>query len=213
MLSKSERQRVIHGERKSQEAAQARREAAKAARAATAVVEQSAAWWQQNGPAFRKAFVDKWAAVDWKALAEKDPAEVQEADRPTPGRGSAAGRSRSTRPGRHRRSPGASGAGSCWRPGRPSMPSSPSGFPTSLGPNAPARPTMRSAAFLFEKGIPGRPHRRDLRGAPSSSWRSSAMHFEKAQLALRSRRPRRRRAARKSPRRRHRHASLPDRAQ
>lgn len=77
VLGKYERQRVAHGERKSQEAAEARQEAARATRAATAVVQQAAAWWQQNGPALRKAFADKWAHVDWKALAEKDPAEVQ----------------------------------------------------------------------------------------------------------------------------------------
>lgn len=77
VLGKYERQRAAHGHQKSQEAAQARQEAAQAARAATAVVEQAAGWWRQNGPAFKKAFVDKWAAVDWKALAEKDPSEVQ----------------------------------------------------------------------------------------------------------------------------------------
>lgn len=77
VLTKYERKRVAYGERKSQEAARAREEAARMAQATRAAVEQSAGWWQQNGPAFRKAFVDRWASVDWKALAEKDPAEVQ----------------------------------------------------------------------------------------------------------------------------------------
>ena len=46
------------------------------AQAANATVEQAADWWRKNGPAFQQAFVDRWSRVDWKALAEKDPAEV-----------------------------------------------------------------------------------------------------------------------------------------
>lgn len=77
LIAKYERKRFEYGERKRREVAQVREEAARATQAARAAAEQSAAWWQQNGPAFRQAFVDRWAGVDWKALAEKDPAEVQ----------------------------------------------------------------------------------------------------------------------------------------
>ncbi len=77
LINKYERRRFEYGERKRREVAQVREEAARATQAARAAAEHSAAWWQQNGPAFRQAFVDRWAGVDWKALAEKDPAEVQ----------------------------------------------------------------------------------------------------------------------------------------
>ncbi|MBY0317924.1 MAG: hypothetical protein K2X72_04315 [Reyranella sp.] len=77
LLTKYERKRIAYGERRAREMAAVREDAARATQAARATAEQSAAWWQQNGPAFRQAFVDRWASVDWKALAEKDPAEVQ----------------------------------------------------------------------------------------------------------------------------------------
>lgn len=77
MLARYEHKRIALGRRKAREVAQANEEAARERQAAKAAFEQAAAWWQKNGPAFRKAFVDKWSGIDWKALAEKDPAEVQ----------------------------------------------------------------------------------------------------------------------------------------
>ena len=44
------------------------------------MIAQAAQWWQQTGPALQRAFANKWATVDWKALAEKDPAEYARLD-------------------------------------------------------------------------------------------------------------------------------------
>src|SRR4030095_5183577 len=60
---------------KTREAAQVREEAMRVAQGAVGVVEQAAAWWQQNGPAFQQAFADRWSQVDWNKLAADNPAE------------------------------------------------------------------------------------------------------------------------------------------
>src|SRR4029450_8144593 len=57
-------------------ATEERDEAMRVAQAANATVEQAADWWRKNGQAFHQAFVDRWSRVDWKGLAEKDPAEI-----------------------------------------------------------------------------------------------------------------------------------------
>ena len=44
------------------------------------MIAQAAQWWQQTGPALQRAFANKWAQVNWKALAEKDPAEYARLD-------------------------------------------------------------------------------------------------------------------------------------
>ncbi len=75
MLRKYEQQRIAFVNEKTREAAQAREEAARMAQGAAGVVEQAAAWWQQNGPAFQQAFADKWSQVDWNKLAQDNPAE------------------------------------------------------------------------------------------------------------------------------------------
>lgn len=76
LLAKYERQRLDETAEQTRRAGAERDEAVRAARHANAVVEQAALWWRQHGPAFRQAFVDRWSGVDWKALAEKDPAEA-----------------------------------------------------------------------------------------------------------------------------------------
>lgn len=75
VIAKYEQQRIAFVNEKTREAAQAREEAMRLAHGATGLVEQAAAWWQQNGPAFQQAFTDKWSAVDWNKLAEENPAE------------------------------------------------------------------------------------------------------------------------------------------
>jgi hypothetical protein len=80
VLKKYEQQRVEFVNEKAREAAQVRTQAAQDVERANAVIAQAAQWWQQTGPALQQAFADKWAKVDWKALAEKDPAEYARLD-------------------------------------------------------------------------------------------------------------------------------------
>jgi hypothetical protein len=75
MLRKYEQQRIAFVNEKTREAAQVREEAMRVAQGAVGVVEQAAAWWQQNGPAFQQAFADRWSQVDWNKLAADNPAE------------------------------------------------------------------------------------------------------------------------------------------
>jgi hypothetical protein len=74
-LRKYEQQRIAFVNEKTREAAQVREEAMRVAQGAAGVVEQAAAWWQQNGPAFQQAFADRWSQVDWNKLAADNPAE------------------------------------------------------------------------------------------------------------------------------------------
>lgn len=74
-LRKYEQQRIAFVNEKTREAAQMREEAMRVAQGAVGVVEQAAAWWQQNGPAFQQAFADRWSQVDWNKLAADNPAE------------------------------------------------------------------------------------------------------------------------------------------
>lgn len=76
VLARYERQRLDFVAEKTRAAAEERDEALRVAQAANATVEQAADWWRRNGQAFHQAFVDRWSRVDWKGLAEKDPAEV-----------------------------------------------------------------------------------------------------------------------------------------
>lgn len=75
IITKYEQQRTAFVNEKTREAAQAREEAVRVAQSATGIVEQAAAWWQQNGPAFQQAFADKWSKVDWNKLAGDNPGE------------------------------------------------------------------------------------------------------------------------------------------
>jgi len=75
MLRKYEQQRIAFVNEKTREAAQVREEAVRVAQGAVGVVEQAAAWWQQNGPAFQQTFADRWSQVDWNKLAADNPAE------------------------------------------------------------------------------------------------------------------------------------------
>jgi hypothetical protein len=80
VLKKYEQRRVEFVNEKAREAAQVRTQAAQDVERANAVITQAAQWWQQTGPALQRAFANKWATVDWKALAEKDPAEYARLD-------------------------------------------------------------------------------------------------------------------------------------
>jgi hypothetical protein len=80
VLKKYEQQRVEFANEKAREAATARAQAAEEVQRANAAADQAAAWWRQNGPALQKAFADKWSKVDWKDLAEKNPAEYARLD-------------------------------------------------------------------------------------------------------------------------------------
>ena len=80
VLKKYEQQRVEFVNEKAREAAQVRTQAAQDVERANAVIVQAAQWWRQTGPALQQAFANKWAAVDWKSLAEKDPAEYARLD-------------------------------------------------------------------------------------------------------------------------------------
>lgn len=75
MLRKYEQQRIAFVNEKTREAAQVREQAMRVAEGAAGVVEQAAAWWQQNGPAFQQVFADRWSQVDWNKLAADNPAE------------------------------------------------------------------------------------------------------------------------------------------
>ena len=76
VLRKYEQQRLDFVAEKTNQATEERDEAMRVAQAANATVEQAADWWRKNGQAFHQAFVDRWSRVDWKGLAEKDPAEI-----------------------------------------------------------------------------------------------------------------------------------------
>jgi hypothetical protein len=80
VLKKYEQQRVEFVKEKAREAAAVRTQAAQDVERANAVIVQAAQWWRQTAPALQQAFADKWAKVDWKALAEKDPAEYARLD-------------------------------------------------------------------------------------------------------------------------------------
>jgi hypothetical protein len=80
VLKKYEQQRVEFANEKAREAAQARAQAAQDVERANAVIVQAAQWWRQTGPALQQAFASKWAQVDWKTLAEKDPGEYARLD-------------------------------------------------------------------------------------------------------------------------------------
>jgi hypothetical protein len=185
VLREYERLRVAYGQKKALEATKAREEAARATKAAAALVEQSAAWWQQNGPAFRKAFIDKWSAVDWKALAEKDPAEVQrliaerqaeetllsEADR----RGQAD--IAATRERAEQEQVAAREAEHAKLAER---------LPEFFGPERARQTYDELSRFLFAKGIPA-DRIAQIYEAPVIELALAAMRWERAQLALRSR--------------------------
>jgi len=73
VLKKYEQQRVEFVNEKAREAAAVRAEAARQVDRANATADQSAAGWQQAGPALQRAFADKWSEVKWAELAETDP--------------------------------------------------------------------------------------------------------------------------------------------
>lgn len=185
VLHKYERQRIAYAEKKSQDAARARQEAVGVARAASAMVEQAAKWWEQNGPAFRKAFADKWSGIDWKALAAKDPEGVQrliqqrqeeetllaEAERRGLAERAAAEETAEQEMQAARRAEHGKLAEK---------------LPEYFGPDRARQTYDALSRFLFEKGIP--PDRiAQIYEAPVIELALAAMRWERAQLALRSR--------------------------
>ncbi|MBY0320950.1 MAG: hypothetical protein K2X72_19665 [Reyranella sp.] len=185
VLRKYEQQRVAFLHQKTREAAKARDDAAKASQAAGKLVEQAAAWWEQNGPALRKAFADKWSGVDWKALAEKDPEGVQrliqqrqeeeallaEADRRGEADRAAAQQKAEQEQLTARRDEHAKLAEK---------------LPEFFGPDRARQTYDALSRFLFEKGIPA-DRIAAIYEAPVIELALAAMRWERAQLALRSR--------------------------
>ena len=184
VLHKYERQRIAYAEKKSQDAAQARQEAVNVARAASATVEQAAKWWEENGPAFRKAVADKWSGIDWKALAEKDPEGVQrliqqrqeeeallaEAERRGQADRAAAEERAEQEMQSARRAEHAKLAEK---------------LPEYFGPDRARQTYDALSRFLFEKGIPA-DRIAQIYEAPVIELALAAMRWERAQLALRS---------------------------
>jgi hypothetical protein len=75
LLKKYEQQRVEFVNEKAREAAAVREQARAEVARHAGLVEQAARWWAEAGPALQQAFANKWAQVDWRALAEKNPSE------------------------------------------------------------------------------------------------------------------------------------------
>lgn len=185
VLRKYEQQRAAFLHEKTREAAKACDEAVQAAKAAGKVVEQAAAWWQQNGPAFRKAFADKWSGTDWKALAEKDPEGVQrliqqrqeeeallaEAER----RGQAEMAAAEERAEQERQV--------ARRAEHAKLAEK---LPEFFGPDRARQTYDALSRFLFEKGIPA-DRISQIYEAPVIELALAAMRWERAQNALRSR--------------------------
>jgi hypothetical protein len=185
VLRKYEQQRSAFLHEKTREAAKARDEAVQAAKAAGKVVEQAAAWWQQNGPAFRKAFAEKWSGTDWKALAEKDPEGVQrliqqrqeeeallaEAERRGQAEMAAAEEQAEQERQAARRAEHAKLAEK---------------LPEFFGPDSARQTYDALSRFLFDKGIPA-DRIAQIYEAPVIELALAAMRWERAQLALRSR--------------------------
>src|SRR5260370_4290682 len=80
VMKKYEQKRLEFVNEKAREAAKVRTQAAQDVERANAMITQAGQWWQQTGPALQRAFANKWAQVDWKTLAEKDPAEYARLD-------------------------------------------------------------------------------------------------------------------------------------
>jgi hypothetical protein len=185
VLHKYERQRIAYAEKKSQDAALARQEAVGVANAAGAMVEQAAKWWEQNGPAIRKAVADKWSGIDWKSLAEKDPEGVQrliqqrqeeetlltEAERRGQAEVKAARERAEQEMQAARRTEHAKLADK---------------LPEYFGPNRARQTYDALSRFLFEKGIPA-DRIAQIYEAPVIELALAAMRWERARHALQSR--------------------------
>lgn len=185
VLRKYEQQRAAFLHQKTREAAKARDEAVKVSQAAGKLVEQAAAWWEQNGPAFRKAFADKWSGIDWKALAEKDPEGVQrliqqrqeeeallvEAER----RGEADRAVAQQKAEQERLT--------AYRVEHAKLAEK---LPEFFGPDRAHQTYDALSRFLFEKGIPA-DRIAEIYEAPVIELALAAMRWERAQVALRNR--------------------------
>lgn len=185
VLRKYEQQRAAFLHEKTREAAKARDEAVKVSQAAGKLVEQAAAWWEEKGPALRKAFADKWSDIDWKALAEKDPEGVQrliqqrqeeeallaEAERRGEADRAAAQQQAEQERLTARRAEHAKLAEK---------------LPEFFGPDRARQTYDALSRFLFEKGIPA-DRIAEIYEAPVIELALAAMRWERAQAALRSR--------------------------
>ena len=185
VLQKYERQRMAFLHDKTRDATQARNDAVKAAREAGKFVEQAGAWWQQNGPALQKAFVDKWSAIDWKALAEKDPAEVQRLVKQRQDEETLLAEA-------HRRSQ-ADIAAAQEKAGQEMLAARQTEhaklaerLPEYFGPERARQTYDELSRFLFAKGIPAE-RIAAIYEAPIIELALSAMRFDNAQRALQSR--------------------------
>ena len=184
------------------------------AQRANATVEQAADWWRKNGQAFHQAFVDRWASVDWKTLAEKDPAEVgrlmQQRQEEETLLAEATRRGEADIAAAQAQAEKELGGGAARRERQARRQASrmvrhAAGRPAHLG---------RSAALPVRQGHRGRPHRRGVYEAPIVEIALNAMRFENAQALAQRARQRfrhgpRRRARASRPRRRLRRACRP----
>jgi hypothetical protein len=75
VLRKYEQQRVEFVNARAREAAELREVARAEVERHAAVVDDAARWWAEATPALQRAFADKWAEVNWRELAEKNPNE------------------------------------------------------------------------------------------------------------------------------------------
>jgi hypothetical protein len=74
-VRKYEQQRIAFVNEQARKAAEGVKEARDVATKLYTNLEQQAAWWQQNGPAFAERFADKWSKINWNKLAAEDPGE------------------------------------------------------------------------------------------------------------------------------------------
>lgn len=75
VLQKYEHQRIAFANQKAEEAAKVRQEAQAEVKRLAEQQDATAKWWQEAGPALINAFQNKYAKVDWQALARDNPAE------------------------------------------------------------------------------------------------------------------------------------------
>jgi hypothetical protein len=189
VIAKYEQQRIAFVNERAREAAQAREEAGRVAQTAAGIVEQSAAWWQQNGPAFQQAFADKWAGVDWNKLAEESPAEwtrlKQQRDNEAALLLEAERRGQADVALANQRAEQA-----LIETRRVEHAKLAARLPQYFGPDVAARTYDELGKFLFAKGIPA-DRINAIHEAPIIELALAAMRFEEAQkLALQSRQSR-----------------------
>ena len=187
MLKKYEQQRVEFVNEKAREAAQVRTQAAQDVERANATIVQAAQWWRQAGPALQQAFASKWATVDWKSLAEKDPAEYARLDQERQ-KDQARSSRRGKSPPVQEDTRAATERAPCRplsKPSTPRTPSSRSGCPNfSAARRRRRRPTARSPSSCSPRASRPTASTRSMRPR-SSKWRSTPCDSSRPRRKLR----------------------------